>query len=313
MNPSKLRDHGGGLDAAVVRFGGLKANWLDLSTGINPVPYPIPLVDAESWQVLPDQDASKRLEIAARKFWNIPDRVSILAAPGASSLIARIPALFPAGTVDIPGPTYNEHAAAFSAQGWQISSDQASARVVVHPNNPDGRYWDDLKPAQSLTIIDESFCDIAPERTLINLSKQPGVVILKSFGKFWGLAGLRLGFAIGDPELITKLAESLGPWPVSGPALAIGASALNDPDWANATRERLVTDARQLDTLMTAKGAKIIGCTPLFRLYQIDDAAQWQTRLAQAHIWSRIFPYSDSWLRLGVPDASGLSRVTAAL
>ena len=181
----------------------------------------------------------------------------ILAAPGASALIARIPVLIDAGTIGIAAPTYNEHAAAFGACGWVVTPDSPNARVVVHPNNPDGKFWDDFEPAKSLTIIDESFCDIAPNRSLIALTKRPNTIVLKSFGKFWGLAGLRLGFAIGDPKLIAKLSALLGPWPVSGPALAIGTTALGDIDWANQTRVRLFQDANRMDDLMTAKGAKM--------------------------------------------------------
>ncbi|OSP53745.1 hypothetical protein BV911_16350 [Pseudoruegeria sp. SK021] len=177
---------------------------------------------------------------------------------------------------------------------------------MVHPNNPDGRVWRaDTLPAASgtlpLTVIDESFCDICPADSLIGLAAQPGTVILKSFGKFWGLAGVRLGFAIGDPALIARLAELLGPWPVSGPALAIGTQALGDTDWATATRSRLSRDAARLDALMTGAKTTALGGTPLFRLYDTDSAAQWQGRLARHHIWSRVFPYSDRWLRLGLP------------
>ena len=152
-----------------------------------------------------------------------------------------------------------------------------------------------------------------PEASLIALAERPGTIILKSFGKFWGLAGARLGFAMGDPTLIAKLAEALGPWQVSGPALAIGAAALGETEWANATRARLAVDSARLDAVMTARGAKRIGGTSLFRLYEVDDAARWQDRLAQGHVWSRIFPYSTTWLRLGLPAPDRWGQLEAAL
>ena len=164
-----------------------------------------------------------------------------------------------------------------------------------------------------LVVIDESFCDVCPADSLMHLATRPGVVILKSFGKFWGLAGLRLGFAIGDPCLIRNLAAWQGPWAVSGPALRIGAQALQDPDWADTTRARLQQDAKRLDEMVTRKGAKLVGGTDLFRLYEVDDAAAWQVRLARAQIWTRIFPYSKTYLRLGLPTGEGWARLEAAL
>ena len=311
---SAPRDHGGGLDAAIRRYGGSRADWLDLSTGINPVPYPLPQFTAQDWTALPDHAAQHRLQAAARAFWQVPEDAAILAAPGASALIARIPALAAPGRVRIDPPTYNEHAASFAAHGWHVvENGQAQARVLVHPNNPDGRLWQGADADAPLTVIDESFCDICPDRSLIALADHPGRIVLKSFGKFWGLAGLRLGFAIGPHTLIARLADLTGPWAVSGPALRTGAVALEDTDWATATRIRLATDARRLDTLMTGRGAQVAGGTDLFRLYHVDNAGQWQARLAQAHIWSRIFPYSPHFLRLGLPPAEGWARLEAAV
>lgn len=310
---TKNLDHGGGLDAAITEYGGRRADWLDLSTGINPSPYPILQISPAAWQDLPDQSASNTLESAARKFWKIPAEAAVLAAPGASSLIARIPTLKPAATVQIHTPTYNEHAAAFTDNDWQLTDQNPTAQVVVHPNNPDGRLWSEGDLTTPLTIIDESFCDITPEQTLIHLATRPGTIILKSFGKFWGLAGLRLGFAIGDPALIEKLKQALGPWPVSGPAQTIATAALKDTDWATKTRTRLATNAARLDALVTARGATIIGGTNLFRLYQTDGAKDWQHHLASHKIWSRSFPYSDTWLRLGLPHPDRWSQLTAAL
>jgi cobalamin biosynthetic protein CobC len=307
------RDHGGGLDAAAQQYGGVRSDWIDLSTGINPVPYPIGNLPADAWTALPDARAFDALEQAARRFWNIPDRAAVLAAPGASSLIARIPLLRPAGQVDIPQPTYNEHWAAFEQAGWTSGATAATARVLVHPNNPTGTWYDRDTLNAPLTIIDESFGDVSPDRSLIAETVNPGRIVLKSFGKFWGLAGLRLGFAIGLPEDINLLKSALGPWQVSGPALAIGTQALTDPDWAITTRRRLAKDADKLDEMMHAAGAQLRGGTSLFRLYHVDSASSWQARMARHHIWTRIFPYSDHFLRLGLPAPGDWSRLEAAL
>lgn len=309
------RDHGGNLDAAIARYGGLRSDWADLSTGINPVPYPMPEIFLRDWTALPDAQAQKDLLAAARDFWTVPEGAAILSAPGASALIARIPHLEPPARVQITKPTYNEHAAAFHAAGWSLQDDgPADARVLVHPNNPDGRVFStqDIKTAP-MTVIDESFCDVQPDVSLIAHATDPGVIVLKSFGKFWGLAGMRLGFAIGQPALIAHLAESLGPWAVSGPALRVGTQALLDQDWANATRRKLHKDRLKLDELMVQAGASVTGGTDLFGLYTVDDAPAWQVRLAKKHIWTRIFPYSNKLIRLGLPAPDRWTHLEQAL
>ncbi|CUK16160.1 Threonine-phosphate decarboxylase [Ruegeria denitrificans] len=314
LNPRTARDHGGGLDGAIASYGGTRTDWMDLSTGINPRPYQVSGLIPSDWTELPDHGAFERLTEAARHFWSVPDGAAILPAPGASAVIARMPALAALGRVQITTPTYNEHAAAFSAQGWTVQPNgPTEARVIVHPNNPDGRIWSEADANAPLTVIDESFCDVSPEASLIHLATCPGVIVLKSFGKFWGLAGLRLGFAVGQPELIARLNDLTGPWSVSGPALRIGEQALRDVEWAIATRQHLSAEADRLDQLLIRKGAAVVGGTTLFRLYEVDSAADWQDRLARAHIWSRVFPYSQTYLRLGLPPADGWNRLEAAL
>ena len=301
----------------MARFGGTRATWIDLSTGINPTPYAPPALSDTAWTALPDSAAQARLEAAARAFWSVPDAAEVIAAPGASALIAQMPSLTTAQKVQIDGPTYNEHAAAFALAGKPVAK-TAPAQVVVHPNNPDGRLWSasDLGGAD-LCVIDESFCDVTPAHSHIARAATPGTVVLKSFGKFWGLAGLRLGFAIAHPETFARgqgrLSERLGPWAVSGPALEIGAAALEDLAWAEATRASLLQEAARLDGLLAAKGATLVGGTSLFRLYDVGAAQAWQTALARNHVWSRIFPYSSRWLRLGLPPRTRWGQLETAL
>lgn len=305
------RDHGGGVDAARAIWGGERADWMDLSTGINPEPYPLPDLPRSVWRDLPDRDATAAFVAAARAFWAIPATAAVLAVPGTSAAIARIPALAGRGTVHIPGPTYNEHAAAFAAHGWTLGEAGATACVIVHPNNPDGRTWPDA-PEAPLTVIDESFADLCPDLSLIARAARSGTLVLKSFGKFWGLAGLRLGIVAGDPALVDRLADLIGPWPVSGPALTIGTVALGDTDWAAATRRRLSADAARLDGLF-ARFASVVGGTDLFRLYSSPEARALHERLARARILTRVFPWDAKLIRVGLPPAHGWSRLEAAL
>ncbi|WP_204115005.1 aminotransferase class I/II-fold pyridoxal phosphate-dependent enzyme [Shimia biformata] len=310
---TRNRDHGGGIDAACLRFGGARHDWLDLSTGINPLPYPVYEFPSDAWTSLPDRAAQTRLIDAARQFWDVPEGFDILPVHGASAAIAALPRVLPGQNVHIPAPTYNEHAAAFDAARWSPAERDADVQVIVHPNNPDGRLWRRDEASAPFTVVDESFCDVAPGKSLLPHLNPADGLVLKSFGKFWGLAGLRLGFVIAAPDIIGAMADATGPWSVSGPALDIGARALSDLDWATSTRARLTRDATRLDRLMAKSGAELAGGTSLFRLYAVDDAATWQERLARAHVWSRIFPYSKTWLRLGLPAPDRWEQLEAAL
>lgn len=315
------RDHGGGLDDAVALYGGRREDWLDLSTGISPHAYPLPEIPAGAWTALPDRRAAERLERAARAFWSVPDEAAVLAAPGASALIAGIPHLHPAARVRIPARTYNEHEAGFRAAGWEVlrtdpDDAPAEARVVVHPNNPTGHMFSgaDEPETRPLLVIDESFADVILANSRVpQMATRPGTLILKSLGKFWGLPGLRLGFAIGDPGLVAALKERLGPWPVSGVAQHVGAVALENMVWANETRQVLSVECARLDALVQSKGAELIGGTVLFRLFKVADAAAFQAKLAEGRVWSRVFPYDPTWIRLGLPPANGWAQLEAAL
>jgi len=316
------RDHGGNLAAARARFGGDAASWLDLSTGINPLPYPVGTLEPSDWARLPEAEAVERLVAAARDAWGVPESAGVVAAPGVSALIRMMPRLDSAGSVAIPAPTYNEHAAAFCAEGWRISErpDRATrAAVIVNPNNPDGRSWEahelmTLAEAIPRLVVDESFMDATPERSLAPRAGAEGLVLLRSFGKFYGLAGLRLGLAITGPETAERLREMLGPWPLSGPALAVGARAFRDRTWQSATRARLAQDIRRLIGLGRQASWGLVGEAGLFATFETPNAEAAQLRLARERIWSRRFPYSEHWLRLGLPGhEDGWERLAGAL
>ncbi len=316
-----MRDHGGNIDAAQAKYGG--EDWIDLSTGINRVPYPLPQIPASCWQRLPTAaDKAALMEVAARAFGT---RAPGLALAGAQAAIQMIPALTPCGHAKVLGPTYNEHAGALREQGWTVqevtcASDLGGAdlAVVVNPNNPDGRH---LSPAGLLAladtvgrlVVDESFADPRPDLSVADLASDR-IVVLRSFGKFWGLAGVRLGFAFAGEDVVAQLAALAGPWPVSGAALRIGQVALDDAEWRAQTITRLRAETSRIDALAAQAGWALVGGTELFRLYDTPDAAQAQTHLARHRIWTRIFPYSRGWIRLGLPGTPDeWARLAAAL
>lgn len=310
-----MRDHGGDLDAAAARHGGAPEDWIDLSTGINRQPYPVDPWPLPILTRLPRMADIAGCAAAAAQAYGLPPGVRCLPLAGAQAAIQLVPRLRPAGRVAVLGPTYNEHAAAFAAAGWTVETVQTLAQlrgfdavVVVNPNNPDGRRHDPaalqaLGTENGLVIIDESFGDVTPELSLAPRLGMPGLIVLRSFGKFYGLAGLRLGFALGAPSDLAALGAAAGPWAVSGPALAAGRLALANAAWAEATQRRLAGEAERLDALAAVAGWRFVGGTGLFRTYDAGDAIGAQERFARARIWTRIFPYSAGWIRLGLPGS----------
>lgn len=319
-----MRDHGGNIDWAIRTFGGAAADWIDLSTGINRAPYPLPRLSPEAWTQLPTRAAQDRLIATARQSYAAG--AAILPVAGAQAAIQMIPRMTTPGRAVVLSPTYNEHAACLRAAGWAVQECRspeelagADLAIVVNPNNPTGSA---MEPADLLRlsgqvgrlIIDESFADARPDLSVAALAGRGGLMVLRSFGKFYGLAGLRLGFALGAEADIARLAAMAGPWPVSGAAIEIGCTALADRTWAETTSARLHADCARLDDLARGAGWSLVGGCELFRLYETPDATAAQERLAHHHIWSRKFPYSDRWLRLGLPGGEAeWRRVESAL
>jgi cobalamin biosynthetic protein CobC len=319
-----MLDHGGNLDVAMKRFGGNVDDWIDLSTGINRRPYPVGDVPPRSWTALPSRSDIESLHEAARQAY--VTTAPVLATAGAQAAIQLLPSLMPPGKARILSPTYSEYAGVLNATGWSV--DQAGdlealagadLAIVVNPNNPDGRRHDPAKllallPRVGRLVIDESFADAVPGLSLAGEAGRAGLLILRSLGKFYGLAGLRLGFVLGDESDVAALAGMLGPWPISGAAIEIGRRALLDRDWASETTARLERESARLDAIAKSAGWRLVGGTPLFRLYETGDARAAQAQLAGAKIWSRVFQDKPGWLRLGLPGSEGeWTRLAAAL
>jgi cobalamin biosynthesis protein CobC len=319
-----MREHGGNLDSALQRFGGRAQDWIDLSTGINRQPYPVGDLPPACWSTLPLRSEIESLHQAAQQAYGT--KAPILATGGAQTAIGLLPYLSSRGHARILAPTYNEYAAVLSSVGWNVAETSdleslagADLAVLANPNNPDGQHHDPRKllallPRVGRLVVDESFADAVPALSLAPEAGRPGLLILRSLGKFYGLAGMRLGFVVGSEAEIAALAVMAGPWPVSGAAIAVGRRALLDRDWAETTSARLARDCLQLDAEVEPLGWTLVGGTPLFRLYETGDSHSAQERLARARIWSRTFAQRPGWLRLGLPgNETEWARLAAAL
>ncbi|SMF33119.1 L-threonine O-3-phosphate decarboxylase [Tistlia consotensis] len=302
--------------------------WLDLSTGINPWSYPLPEIPAERWQRLPEASAETAFAEAARHYYGLAGAVGLAAAPGSQALIQWLPRLLPRAAVAVGGFTYKEHARAWAAAGHDLLAAEdgripaeAAIVVLVNPNNPDGTRHAPRQLAElarrlhdrgGLLVVDEAFADLAPELSLAGqletAADAAGLVVLRSFGKFFGLGGLRLGCAFGDPTVTARLAEALGPWALSGPALEIATRAFADTAWIAATRQRLREAARRLEALLAAAGLEPLGGTDLYRLAAHPEAPALFERLCRAGILVRRFPERPAWLRFGLPPDGEAER-----
>jgi cobalamin biosynthesis protein CobC len=315
---TSLSHHGGNLDAARRIFPGAPEPWIDLSTGINADPYPFERIETRAWTQLPEPRAIAQLEASAAACYGARDRTHVVAAPGTQALIQWLPQILTHLSVGVFGFTYGEHTRIWKKAGRDISIvnnlfelANRDIAIVVNPNNPDGRLVSPsdlhelalaLARKNGVLIVDEAFMDLVkPTQSLIPNMPKTGTIILRSFGKTYGLAGLRLGFGVISPDLAPSFREALGPWAVSGPAIEVGCHALTDHAWLEATILRLQVSTAGLDKLLTNTGFTIAGGTLLYRLAVHQAAAGWFARLGQAGILVRPFAAKPDWLRFGIP------------
>ncbi|MEG3166000.1 aminotransferase class I/II-fold pyridoxal phosphate-dependent enzyme [Sphingomonas sp. PB2P19] len=310
-SPEPLTAHGGRIDLATARFPDAPRPWVDLSTGINPHGWDANGVPI-AWGPLPDRTALAELEAAARSAFGMATG-AIAALPGTEiglRLLRDIGLPQPRRYVT---PSYPTHAAALADSG-PIAIDAigpGGTTLLANPNNPDGGV---IPPGHLIQIartagggwlvVDEAFADVDPGLSILpRLADDDRVLVFRSFGKIFGLAGLRLGFVCGPPAMIAQFRERLGDWPVSAAAIAIGTAAYRDTDWIAAMRLRLVAAADRLDTLLRAHGFDPQGACPLFRLVCDDSSPRLFERLGAAGILTRPFDYDPRWLRFGLPGA----------
>ena len=320
-----MLEHGGELAAAIARHAHPAAHWIDLSTGINPHAYPVAAPPAAAWQRLPEHDPA--LAAAAQRYYGSD---ALIAVAGSQAAIQALPAVIRAERVGIVHPSYAEHAHAWrhrtaralAADAIDAAVDTLDALLLVHPNNPTGARWPTaqlrdwhrrLARRGGTLIVDEAFIDATPEHSLTADAGAPGLIVLRSLGKFFGLAGARVGFVFGDAPLRAALAEQLGPWTVSGPAQHAARQALDDLEWQRKMRTRLITEGAQLGDLLARHGAPAARGTALFRWVPTPDARAWHAHFTAHALLVRAFDTPPA-LRLGLPpNPSAWQRLDAAL
>ncbi|MDP3844324.1 MAG: threonine-phosphate decarboxylase CobD [Oxalobacteraceae bacterium] len=330
-----MLEHGGNLRDAALRFGRPLPDWLDLSTGINPQPYPVPALAVDVWHRLPENDPA--LALAACAYYNAPRMLPVAGTQAAIQALPRLRALSNRPSrVTVAAPSYAEHAHHWAQHGHQMRQvpyaeldaavegevDACDVLVVCNPNNPTGATvaaerlldWAERLAARGgWLVVDEAFGDMTPHNSVARWSERPGLIVLRSVGKFFGLAGLRLGFVAAQQPILTALADLLGPWAVSGPAQQIGRAALDDRDWQSAMRADLRAAGARLRQLLASHGIASSGSN-LYQWWPQPQATEFWRHMAQRGIWVRLFTQASHGIRLGLPpDQAGWQRLEAAL
>jgi cobalamin biosynthetic protein CobC len=322
-----MLEHGGRVREAAARFGSPPEGWLDLSTGINPNGWPVPSLPGICWGRLPE--ANDGLEAAAGRYYGAP---SLLPVAGSQAAIQALPGLRARSRVGVAVPTYGEHAPSWRRAGHDVvelapaaidgALDGVDVLVIVNPNNPTGERY---AAAQLLAwrtalacrggwlVVDEAFADAVPEDSLAAASALPGLVVLRSLGKFFGLAGIRVGFVLAQADLLNALDERLGPWAVAHPSRQVAMLALADDGWHRSACRQLAKGSERLAALLSACHLAPGGATPLYVWVPTPAAGALFEFLARRGILARLFA-AEGGLRFGLPgDEAQWRRLETAL
>lgn len=322
-----MLEHGGKLRLAAAAYGIPQADWLDLSTGINPLPFAPPSVPLAAWSRLPQDDDG--LEQAAADYYGTRE---LLPVAGSQAAIQALPRLRSRSRVGVLHPGYAEHAHAWRSAGHDVcllatgdidaALERLDVLVVMRPNNPTGATFARdalhdwrvrLAARGGWLVVDEAFIEAGREGSAVAAQMPPGLIVLRSLGKFFGLAGARAGFVAAHPELLATLRDVLGPWCLCGATRHVAQAALRDTAWQAATRARLPRDGERLAQLLREAGLPPAGGCDLFQWVRIEQAAALHQRMAQRGILIRLFAEPRS-LRFGLPGTEAeWDRLCAAL
>ncbi|MBU6297698.1 MAG: threonine-phosphate decarboxylase [Alphaproteobacteria bacterium] len=309
-----MLEHGGRLRTAAECYGIPLEQWLDLSTGINPNGWPVPALQHDLWSRLPEENDG--LNAAAQAYYGT---VPLLPVAGSQAAIQALPFLRAPCRVSVIAPGYAEHADAWmrhghhvtpvAAEGLDAVVAQSDVLLLIQPNNPTGslvprsqlQAWRaELAARGGWLVVDEAFVDATPEQSLMSVMPQPGLIILRSLGKFFGLAGLRVGFVSATPALLSALRTRLGPWSIATASRWIATTALCDRGWQMRARHELSPRAARLGALLNDCGLTPSGGTALFQWVRTERARPIHQHLANRAILTRLFETPPS-LRFGLP------------
>lgn len=321
-----MLEHGGNLSAAVAQYKIPLQNWLDVSTGINPCHYPIPEIPAQLWRNLPNDEDG--LIAAAAQYYGCQ---SLLPTSGSQAALQVLPKFRTLGKVAMLNPMYQEHAYAWHRYGHQVSRfsdlndaaaiNNADVVLVCNPNNPTGKQFapQDLLQLHAMLaqrggwlIVDEAFMDATPEHSIAQYAHLEGLFVLRSLGKFFGLAGARVGFLLAAHAPLQQIKEELGPWTITGASRYIAMLALQDSTWQQNTRLTLANKSQRLANLLTTYGLTPSAGTALFQYVATDAASDLHDKLARQGVWVRKFTEPPA-LRFGLPDDNRWQQLEQAL
>ncbi|SFB53833.1 L-threonine O-3-phosphate decarboxylase [Rhizobium sp. NFR07] len=321
--------HGGNLARARALFPQAPEPWIDLSTGINPHSYPHSPIPGNVFARLPEPASLDSLKTVAANAYGAPSAAHIAGGPGTQILLPIVAGLVDGRKAAVLSPTYAEHARAAKMAGFDVTETddvdrltEADLAVIVNPNNPTGRIVQKeeiialaarMRAKGGMLIVDEAFMDVSDGTSVTGIAGDGGLLVLRSFGKFYGMAGLRIGFAISRPDIVRQIEERLGPWAISGPALHVAGEALSDYRWQVEMRQRLGREAAELELLLRGAGIGVFGGTSLFCLVRDPRAQSLFRHLGERGIITRRFDERPDDLRIGLPDEDGWARLGDAL
>jgi len=313
MQPT--HQHGGQLKLASERYQIPLEEWTDLSTGINPDSYPLPAVPESVWQRLPETNDG--LETAAAAYYG---STQLLPVAGSQEAIQLLPELREPCRVGIISPAYHSHQQAWTNAGHKVfeisveqldkTLDNLDVLLLVNPTNPTthrysleqlGHWHQQLQQRGGWLVVDEAFMDLTPEGSLIRPQAKAGLIVLRSIGKFFGLAGIRLGFVWAEEAILKGLAERQNDWSVSHPARWAGRLALSDFEWQRKQRIKIP----QLMAGLKIRLAAIYQCEVVdaglfaYVILGREEAIEEHERLCKTGVLTRLFKEAGA-LRFGL-------------